>query len=50
MGRHMVEQLLDKGYQVNVFDIRKSFEDDRVRFFIGDLCKKEVAVAKFSLF
>ena len=42
LGRHIVEKLLEKGYQVNVFDIRKSFEDDRVTFFIGDLCKTEV--------
>ena len=38
----MVELLLDKGYQVNVFDIRVTFKDDRIRFFTGDLCKKEV--------
>ena len=44
LGRHMVEQLLEKGYQVNVFDIRKSFDDDRVKFFVGDLCKKEVSL------
>ena len=42
LGRHMVEQLLERGYQVNVFDIRKTFDDDRAQFFIGDLCKKEV--------
>ena len=38
----MVELLLDQGYQVNVFDIQVTFKDDRVRFFTGDLCKKEV--------
>lgn len=37
-----MEDLLERGYQVNVFDIRKTFEDDRVEFFIGDLCKKGV--------
>lgn len=42
LGRHIVEELLEKGYRVNVFDIRRSFEDDRVTFFVGDLCKKEV--------
>ncbi len=42
LGRHMVELLLDRGYQVNVFDIRITFKDDRIRFFTGDLCKKEV--------
>lgn len=42
LGRHIVDKLLEKGYQVNVFDIRKSFEDARVKFFIGDLLHKEV--------
>ena len=42
LGRHMVEQLLERGYQVNVFDIKKTFDDDQVQFFTGDLCKKEV--------
>lgn len=38
----MVEQLLEKGYTVNVFDIQKRFDNDRVQFFRGDLCDKEV--------
>lgn len=42
LGQHMVEHLLEKGYAVNVFDIRKGFENSQVRFFLGDLCKKEV--------
>ena len=42
LGRHMVELLLQKGYEVNVFDIRVTYKDDRVKFFTGDLCKKEV--------
>lgn len=42
LGRHMVEKLLDKGYSVNVFDIQKGFDNDRVQFFLGDLCNKEV--------
>ncbi|XP_064405536.1 sterol-4-alpha-carboxylate 3-dehydrogenase, decarboxylating-like [Halichondria panicea] len=41
LGRHMVETLLDRGYHVNVFDIRKTFDSDQVTFFIGDLCNKE---------
>ncbi|XP_072286115.1 sterol-4-alpha-carboxylate 3-dehydrogenase, decarboxylating [Pyxicephalus adspersus] len=41
LGQHMVERLLDKGYTVNVFDIRQGFENDRVQFFIGDLCNKQ---------
>uniref|UniRef100_A0A8C9L9I6 NAD(P) dependent steroid dehydrogenase-like n=1 Tax=Pavo cristatus TaxID=9049 RepID=A0A8C9L9I6_PAVCR len=41
LGQHMVEKLLDKGYSVNVFDIQKRFDNDRVQFFLGDLCNKE---------
>ncbi|BFZ14635.1 hypothetical protein BsWGS_17674 [Bradybaena similaris] len=41
LGRHLCEALLDKGCSVQVFDIRKTFEDSRVKFFEGDLCKKE---------
>ena len=45
LGRHMVEKLLERGYRVNVFDIRETFTDKRVKFFIGDLCKQEVRMA-----
>lgn len=38
----MVEQLLARGYRVNVFDIQQSFESQQVTFFLGDLCDKEV--------
>ncbi|KAJ6663270.1 hypothetical protein lerEdw1_010406 [Lerista edwardsae] len=41
LGQHMVEHLLEKGYVVTVFDIRKGFENSQVRFVLGDLCKKE---------
>nr|XP_033802609.1 sterol-4-alpha-carboxylate 3-dehydrogenase, decarboxylating [Geotrypetes seraphini]XP_033802611.1 sterol-4-alpha-carboxylate 3-dehydrogenase, decarboxylating [Geotrypetes seraphini]XP_033802612.1 sterol-4-alpha-carboxylate 3-dehydrogenase, decarboxylating [Geotrypetes seraphini]XP_033802613.1 sterol-4-alpha-carboxylate 3-dehydrogenase, decarboxylating [Geotrypetes seraphini] len=41
LGQHMVERLLEKGYTVNVFDIQKGFENEKVNFFIGDLCNKE---------
>uniref|UniRef100_A0ACB8FX69 Uncharacterized protein n=1 Tax=Sphaerodactylus townsendi TaxID=933632 RepID=A0ACB8FX69_9SAUR len=41
LGQHLVERLLEKGYSVNVFDIRKGFENDQVQFFLGDLCSKE---------
>ena len=44
LGRHLVETLLDRGYSVNVFDIRSTFEDERASFFIGDLCKQEVII------
>ncbi|XP_005095330.1 sterol-4-alpha-carboxylate 3-dehydrogenase, decarboxylating [Aplysia californica] len=41
LGRHLCEGLLERGWTVNVFDIRSTFEDSRIKFFIGDLCKKE---------
>ncbi|KAM9128078.1 sterol-4-alpha-carboxylate 3-dehydrogenase, decarboxylating isoform 2-T2 [Pangshura tecta] len=41
LGQHMVEKLLEKGYTVNVFDIQKGFENDKVQFFLGDLCSKK---------
>ena len=50
LGRHLVEGLLAKGYQVQVFDLRKTFEDDRVKFFTGDLCKKEVCTVTIPLY
>ncbi|XP_007121337.1 sterol-4-alpha-carboxylate 3-dehydrogenase, decarboxylating isoform X1 [Physeter macrocephalus] len=41
LGQHMVEQLLARGYAVNVFDIRQGFDDPRVQFFLGDLCSQQ---------
>ncbi|XP_059144032.1 sterol-4-alpha-carboxylate 3-dehydrogenase, decarboxylating-like [Physella acuta] len=41
LGRHLCEVLLERGWIVQVFDIRKTFEDSRIQFFVGDLCKKE---------
>uniref|UniRef100_A0A8C4SMB7 Sterol-4-alpha-carboxylate 3-dehydrogenase, decarboxylating n=1 Tax=Erpetoichthys calabaricus TaxID=27687 RepID=A0A8C4SMB7_ERPCA len=38
LGQHLVESLLEKGYSVNVFDIHKGIQNDRVCFFQGDLC------------
>jgi hypothetical protein len=42
LGQHMVEQLLARGYTVNVFDIRQGFDNPRVQFFLGDLCNQQV--------
>ena len=42
LGRHIVERLLEEKYRVRVFDIRTTFENEQVKFFIGDLCKEEV--------
>uniref|UniRef100_F6PGP3 Sterol-4-alpha-carboxylate 3-dehydrogenase, decarboxylating n=1 Tax=Ornithorhynchus anatinus TaxID=9258 RepID=F6PGP3_ORNAN len=41
LGQHMVEQLLARGYAVNVFDIRQGFDNPQVQFFVGDLCSKQ---------
>ena len=36
LGRHLVEGLLQKGYHVNVFDVKTTFENDQVQFFVGN--------------
>ncbi|XP_051824775.1 sterol-4-alpha-carboxylate 3-dehydrogenase, decarboxylating isoform X2 [Antechinus flavipes] len=41
LGQHLVEQLLARGYAVNVFDIRQGFVNPEVKFFLGDLCNKK---------
>ncbi|KAM4818847.1 sterol-4-alpha-carboxylate 3-dehydrogenase, decarboxylating [Thomomys bottae] len=41
LGQYMVEQLLARGYTVNVFDIRQGFDNPRVHFFLGDLCNQQ---------
>nr|XP_012644295.1 sterol-4-alpha-carboxylate 3-dehydrogenase, decarboxylating isoform X2 [Microcebus murinus] len=41
LGQHMVEQLLARGYAVNVFDIQQGFDNPRVQFFLGDLCSQQ---------
>lgn len=39
----MVETLLSRGgYRVKVFDIKVTYSDERIEFFTGDLCRKEV--------
>ena len=50
LGRHLVEGLLTWGYQVQVFDLRQTFQDDRVTFFTGDLCAKEVSCVLVCVF
>ena len=42
LGRHLVESLLERGYQVNVFDLKQTYEDDRVQFFTGSINNLEV--------
>nr|XP_055123871.1 sterol-4-alpha-carboxylate 3-dehydrogenase, decarboxylating isoform X1 [Symphalangus syndactylus] len=41
LGQHMVEQLLARGYAVNVFDIQQGFDNPQVQFFLGDLCSRQ---------
>ncbi|KAK2494884.1 hypothetical protein MC885_002226, partial [Smutsia gigantea] len=41
LGQHMVEQLLARGYTVNVFDMRQGFDNPQVQFFLGDLCSQQ---------
>jgi sterol-4alpha-carboxylate 3-dehydrogenase (decarboxylating) len=42
LGRHLVEKLLLAGHTVSVFDLRATFNDERLTFFTGDLCRKQV--------
>ncbi|XP_042639388.1 sterol-4-alpha-carboxylate 3-dehydrogenase, decarboxylating [Orycteropus afer afer] len=41
LGRHLVEQLLARGYKVSIFDVRQGFENPQVQFFLGDLCSRQ---------
>ncbi|KAJ3061608.1 hypothetical protein HDU98_002452 [Podochytrium sp. JEL0797] len=42
LGRRMVEMLLERGEtKVAIFDLRKTFDDDRVEFFTGDITNLE---------
>ena len=44
LGRHLVEELLERKWKVRVFDIKQTFEDYNVEFFVGDLCDKKVLI------
>lgn len=48
LGRHLVERLVDRGYTVNVFDIRQAYELPGVTFHQGDLCDKQVGIVQFQ--
>jgi FlaA1/EpsC-like NDP-sugar epimerase len=40
LGRYIVEQLLERGEKnVKIFDLRKTWDDPRVEFIVGDLTK-----------
>jgi len=45
LGRHIAEELLARGYEVIIFDIRATFENDKIDFFFGDLCEKRVNIS-----
>ncbi len=47
LGRHLVERLVDRGYTVNVFDIRQAYELPGVTFHQGDLCDRQVGMVQF---
>jgi len=40
LGQHIVERLLKLKCQVTVFDLRKTYENELVKFTCGDLCDK----------
>ena len=44
LGRHIAEELVARGYEVNIFDIRTTFENEKIKFFCGDLCEKGVTI------
>eukprot|EP00698_Gefionella_okellyi_P001277 TRINITY_DN111_c0_g2_i1.p1 TRINITY_DN111_c0_g2~~TRINITY_DN111_c0_g2_i1.p1 ORF type:complete len:345 (+),score=90.75 TRINITY_DN111_c0_g2_i1:27-1061(+) len=48
LGRHLAEGLHEKGCRVIIFDIRKTFEDERFIFITGDLTKLDEVVAAFK--
>ncbi|RUS73073.1 hypothetical protein EGW08_019170, partial [Elysia chlorotica] len=41
LGQHLCEELIKREWNVSVFDLRKTFENPKITFFLGDLCKKE---------
>ena len=49
LGGHIVDRLLEKGHNVRVFDIRKTFENDKVEFIVGDLSSKEVCFNRLAI-
>jgi hypothetical protein len=39
--QYIVEQLLERGESVRVFDLRVGFQDARVQFFVGSICSAD---------
>ncbi|XP_026135629.1 sterol-4-alpha-carboxylate 3-dehydrogenase, decarboxylating-like isoform X2 [Carassius auratus] len=48
LGRHLVERLVDRGYTVNVFDIRQAYDLPGVLFHRGDLCDRQKLILTSS--
>lgn len=48
MGRWIVDELLKENKKVRVFDIRKTFDNDKVEFFVGDIRKLEDLIPAFT--
>lgn len=44
LGQHLVEDLMAKGYNVSVMDIREPSIVKNVKFYKGDICDKEVSL------
>ncbi|GFN83794.1 sterol-4-alpha-carboxylate 3-dehydrogenase, decarboxylating [Plakobranchus ocellatus] len=41
LGQHLCEELIQRQWMVQVFDLRQTFENSKIKFFVGDLCNKE---------
>ncbi|XP_071951073.1 sterol-4-alpha-carboxylate 3-dehydrogenase, decarboxylating-like isoform X2 [Antedon mediterranea] len=41
LGQHLVERLVADGYIVKVFDVKQTFDNEAVQFYVGDLCQSE---------
>ena len=49
LGRRIVEMALDRNHSVSVFDMKKTFDDDRLEtYFIGDLSELEDLILAFA--
>ena len=45
LGRKILDMLLERGEDVSVFDLRQTFEDDRLtRYHVGDICDVESVI------
>ncbi|KAF0979809.1 hypothetical protein FDP41_000962 [Naegleria fowleri] len=50
LGQHLVEDLMAKGYNVSVMDIREPSIVKNVKFYKGDICDKETVLNAFRDF